>query len=156
MHLTISSFNKASDHLRATAFGGIVSIGDPGSDCPVGINPEDPRVLRLTFEDAIDLDNPAGPSRAHVQEILAFSKLFWPLGLPVLVHCRAGVSRSTAASLLMIAQHLGPGREDEAVAALLACEGGATALPNGRMVRLGDAALGRDGSLVRAVARQWS
>lgn len=67
----------------------------------------------------------------------------------MLVHCWAGVSRSTAAAYVILCDRLGPGRELEIARALRwraphAC-------PNSLMVRLADEALGRNGRMTGAV-----
>ena len=156
MNLTISPAAAVPSLLRSRGFGGILSIGSPRAAIPDGVDLDDPRVLRLTFEDEPELGAPDGPTMSDVEEILMFGQLYAALDVPILVHCHAGVSRSAAAALLMLAQCLGPGRESEAVAALLASEGGHRAWPNGAMIRMGDEALDRDGALVRAAAREWS
>ncbi len=62
----------------------------------------------------------------------------------VLVHCHAGVSRSTAATAILLAQD-NPGREAEAFAAVARLRPGAW--PNARMVDFADDLLERDGRL---------
>lgn len=66
----------------------------------------------------------------------------------VLVHCHAGISRSTAAAAILMAQY-NPGREAEVCERLLAIR--PQAWPNSRMIRFADELLERDGALVGAV-----
>jgi predicted protein tyrosine phosphatase len=66
----------------------------------------------------------------------------------VLVHCHAGISRSTAAAAILMAQ-FNPGREDEVCARLTEIR--PQAWPNSRMIRFADELLGRDGALLAAV-----
>lgn len=54
-------------------------------------------------EDAFTESEPNPPTQFHVEEILKFGKSL-PEDAKVLVHCFAGVSRSTAACLLLLAQ----------------------------------------------------
>jgi predicted protein tyrosine phosphatase len=68
----------------------------------------------------------------------------------VLIHCEAGVSRSSAAALIMYACWLGPGREQEAMERVLSQR--PVAIPNRRMIELADKLLGRGGRLVEALA----
>lgn len=68
----------------------------------------------------------------------------------LLVHCRAGISRSTAAAYVIAASLLGPGHELEALR--LVCRLRPEAFPNLLVVQHADRLLGRQGQLVRALA----
>lgn len=106
------------------------------------------RHLRLRFH---DIDIPANgmqaPEASHIEAILAFGAE-WACAGPAIVHCYAGVSRSTAAALTLIAQ-ANPGHE--AAAARLLRQRAPHAKPNRRMIALADRALGLDGRLEAAV-----
>lgn len=104
-----------------------------------------------------DLVRPRGvdrvlPTRDHARVILEVGARCLAEAearrLHLLVHCHAGSSRSGAAGYLLLAQALGPGREEEALARLVAQR--PVALPNRLLVEFGDELLGRDGALVRA------
>ena len=69
----------------------------------------------------------------------------------LLVHCMHGVGRSAALALMDLADRLGPGHEDEAVATLLTLRPEAT--PNLVAVRMADDLLGRSGELLGALLR---
>ena len=113
-------------------------------------------VLVLRFDD-IGLerhDRFVGPALEDVDRLLAFGRAVGeghddPL---VVLHCQAGVSRSMAAALLLLADRLGLGREQEAVRAWRALDLEGRACPNPRLVMLGDAALLRLGRLEAALA----
>jgi predicted protein tyrosine phosphatase len=66
--------------------------------------------------------------------------------LSVLIHCTAGVSRSTAAAYALWCDWLGPGKEAQAVSAVR--EVRPKAAPNRLMVKYADQILGRRGRLV--------
>lgn len=66
----------------------------------------------------------------------------------VLVHCHAGISRSTAAAAILMAQY-NPGRETEVCERLVGIR--PQAWPNSRMIRFADELLERDGALMTAV-----
>ena len=68
----------------------------------------------------------------------------------MLVHCWAGISRSTAAAYIMACDRLGPGKEGLVAKRLRAAS--PTATPNPLMIRLADEALARDGAMSRAIA----
>ena len=70
---------------------------------------------------------------------------------PMVIHCWAGISRSTAAAYIA-ACTLGPDRDEVEVANVLRAAA-PSATPNARLVALADAALGRRGRMVRAIER---
>ena len=72
----------------------------------------------------------------------------WDRQGPMLVHCYAGVSRSTAAALIILCQY-NPGREMEAALALRWAA--PHAKPNLRMIAIADQLLKCDGNLIDAV-----
>lgn len=94
------------------------------------------------------------PDRTHAQSILAFGRRVMTLAAEtgdygVIIHCHAGISRSAAAALLIMAQADGPGQEQRSIERLLKIA--PKAMPNRMIIRHGDALLGRRGGLVLAV-----
>lgn len=89
------------------------------------------------------------PEASHVQSVLDFA-LEWDRQAPMLIHCFAGVSRSTAAAFIS-ACALAPRRDETAFAQAIRLAS-PTASPNSRMVALADAMLERNGRMVRAIA----
>lgn len=65
----------------------------------------------------------------------------------ILVHCHAGVSRSTAFAYAMIAHKAGPGHEEEAFGAFLSIVN--KPWPNRRIIEILDERWARDGALLR-------
>jgi predicted protein tyrosine phosphatase len=75
-----------------------------------------------------------------------------------LIHCAAGVSRSTAAAFILLCILLGPGREEEALDHLHRIATDRVILPNRRLVWFADDLLGRKGAMRsahRARFRRW-
>ena len=137
-------------HEHAAAFAPSHVLSMLGNDefpaTPPGI--EDARHLRLRFHDIdVPMDGMQPPEAHHIDAILAFGAA-WATSGPLIVHCFAGVSRSTAAALALIAQ-ANPGHER--AAARLMRERAPHARPNRRMIALADQALGLDGRLSDAV-----
>jgi len=82
----------------------------------------------------------------HIARLLAFGeRVHTKSGGHVLIHCHAGVSRSTAAAAILMAQHA-PGEEEAAFLRLLDLR--KNAWPNTRMVEFADRLLKRDGALL--------
>jgi predicted protein tyrosine phosphatase len=116
---------------------------------PNGIAPDDH--LWLQMDDIAEpLDGMILPSAEHVQRLVSFLDR-WDQAQPLVMHCFAGISRSTAAAYVA-ACALAPDR-DEAEIALRLRGASPTASPNIRLVALGDAYLGRQGRMVRAIGR---
>lgn len=107
------------------------------------------RHLKLTFNDiAQPRDGLVHPSEAHIDALVAFARE-WDLAGPLLVHCWAGVSRSTAAAFIILCAHNEPGREREIADALRSAS--RTATPNALMIAHADRVLGRGGRMIRAI-----
>lgn len=88
------------------------------------------------------------PRDDHIAGLIGFLE-GWDASAPLLVHCFAGVSRSTAAALIALTFRQ-DGREDEAAHRLR--EAAPHAQPNRRIIELADARLGRGGRLIAALA----
>ena len=86
---------------------------------------------------------------AHIEQVLAFGEKVHahPTG-HVLVHCHAGISRSTAAAAILMTQHE-PGQEEAAFLKLLGMR--KHGWPNTRMVEFADQLLKRDGAMLRGL-----
>jgi predicted protein tyrosine phosphatase len=126
----------------------VLSILDPEQAVPDSFQRYSPhRRTTMRFHDVVlPADGQTMPERGDVRRILDFGM---SLGAArdashLLVHCYAGVSRSTAATAILIAQ-ANPGREEEAFAALHDIR--PRAWPNSHMVALADELLARRGRL---------
>ena len=105
--------------------------------------------LILSIDDIEDeLEGMVAPAEDHVAELLDFVQR-WQRRKPIVVHCFAGISRSTAAAFIT-ACAVQP-EQDEAAIARAIRMASATAQPNPRLVRFGDKLLGRQGRMVDAV-----
>ena len=88
------------------------------------------------------------PADDHVDRLITFVR-GWDRAKPMVVHCFAGISRSTAGAYVA-ACALNPDRDEMAIARELR-RASATATPNIRIVSLADRMLGRDGRMVAAI-----
>jgi len=104
--------------------------------------------LRLSMHDIADEGGPEAPARRHIDDLLEFGR-GWDAKAPMIVHCWAGISRSTAATYTLLCDRAGPGSEHEIAQALR--ERAPHAQPNKLLVRFADEALGRSGAMVRAI-----
>jgi predicted protein tyrosine phosphatase len=105
--------------------------------------------LRLHVHDISEpLSGCIAPGEEHVSRIIEFAHAWGGRG-PMVIHCWAGISRSTAAALITLCA-LNPDVPEEVIAQHMR-EASPTAYPNRLMVRLADNALGRHGRMLAAV-----
>jgi predicted protein tyrosine phosphatase len=88
------------------------------------------------------------PADDHVTKLIAFVRR-WNRTKPLVIHCYAGISRSTAGAFVA-ACALNPQRGELSIAQALR-RASATAAPNLRIVSLADRVLGRDGRMTAAI-----
>lgn len=149
--VTICGIPELGEHCAAGVTH-VLSILDPDWPDPPAFHDFSPhRRLALRFHDVIE---PAPdrllPSRDDVVRLLAFGRELG--GAPaghLLVHCHAGVSRSTASTALILAQSE-PERPAREVFERIG-QMRPRVWPNLRILELGDALLGRGGEIVAAV-----
>ena len=123
----------------------MISIGAPGDPTPAGFE-LCATGLRLEF---FDDTGERGPHPWHVEKVIDVAHKIQRKSGNLLVHCEAGISRSSAAALTVFATWLGTGKEQEAVDQTYAAQ--PDAWPNSQFVELADELLGRDGALIAAV-----
>ena len=105
--------------------------------------------LRLRVHDiSMPLDGYVLPEEEHVADLLDFVR-GWDRRAALVVHCFAGISRSTA-SAFASACALAPHRDEASIAHALR-RASPTATPNIRIVSLADRLLGRDGRMIAAI-----
>jgi predicted protein tyrosine phosphatase len=105
--------------------------------------------LRLHMHDiAGPMDGYVPPDVEHVERLLTFVR-GWYRETPLVIHCYAGISRSTAAAFTAVCA-LNPRRDEYAIAQDLR-RASPTAFPNPRIVRLADHVLARHGRMVAAI-----
>jgi predicted protein tyrosine phosphatase len=129
----------------------ILSILDPDWPDPAVFQAFDPHSrATLRFHDAIEPDpRIVLPQRADVDAILTFGREAAEAG-GLLVHCHAGISRSTAATLMILAQAHSHEAEEELADRLLQAR--PQAWPNSRMIAFADELLDRRGRLTAATS----
>src|ERR1700760_3709838 len=94
------------------------------------------------------LDGYILPDEAHVTGLLTFVQR-WDRRAPMVVHCYAGISRSTAGAFIS-ACALNPARDEASIARAIR-DSSATAMPNVMLVGHADRILGRNGRMIAAV-----
>jgi predicted protein tyrosine phosphatase len=147
IHVTpLSRLVETLEQTRARHVVSLLSIGTV-FERPTHLRPED--CLHLSMHDIIEeREGFVAPAREHVESLLAFARN-WNRATPLVVHCYAGISRSTAAAYV-IAAALDPERDVGDLAQELR-RLSPSATPNLRIVSLADDLLGRGGEMTKAI-----
>jgi predicted protein tyrosine phosphatase len=107
------------------------------------------RHLKLSMHDIIEAQTELTPPAVeHVTDLFEFVQS-WNKREPILIHCYAGISRSTAAAFIALCA-LNPGTPERIIAMGLR-RSSDTARPNRLLVTLADKALGREGRMIAAI-----
>jgi predicted protein tyrosine phosphatase len=105
--------------------------------------------LKVSMDDITEpIDGFVAPNDSHIVQVLDFVR-GWDRSAPLVVHCYAGISRSTA-SAFAAACMLNPHRDEISIARQIRAAS-PIAHPNRLIVSLADKALGRDGRMLRAL-----
>jgi predicted protein tyrosine phosphatase len=149
--LHVCPLSSLHETVASTGASHVVTLINAGTPVERPASIPEERHLFLGMNDIVDpLDGYILPAHEHVERLLAFVRA-WDRDAPLVIHCWAGVSRSTAGAYIA-ACALAPERcEDEIAGALRAASPIAT--PNARLVAVADEILGREGRMVAAVAR---
>jgi len=154
--LTVCGIEELTGHAEA-GVSHVLSILDPDWPVPEAFGAFGEHAkLELRFHDVIEVSaGTIAPQEHDVAAILAFGRdLEAEAASRLLVHCHAGISRSTASMALILAQ----ARPELSAEAILQGILGIRekAWPNLRILEMGDAMLGRDGTLPAAAAALYA
>ena len=105
--------------------------------------------LVLSMDDISEsMDGYVAPSEEHIKQLVQFLDS-WDRQKPLVMHCLAGISRSTAGAFV-VACALNPDRSEADIAKAIR-DASPTAAPNKMFVKHADAVLGRQNRMVEAV-----
>ena len=105
--------------------------------------------LKVQMDDVTEqIEGFVAPSEEHIEQVLQFVR-GWDRVAPLVVHCYAGISRSTASAFAAVCA-LNPHRDEIAIARQIRAAS-PIASPNRLIVSLADTALRREGRMLRAL-----
>jgi predicted protein tyrosine phosphatase len=144
---------------RDAAVTHVLSILDPGYPEPADFATYGPhKRLTLRFDDIINAaPGMMLPEKHHIEALLEFGKGLAATDDPLnhlLVHCHAGISRSTASMTILLAEARPDASEDTLFADIREIR--PQAWPNSRMIAMADDLLGRNGRLVQGLRRHYA
>ncbi len=150
MTILVCPLSKVMSLIATHAPERIVSLLDPGFTFPETGPAYFGRHLRLHVHDVhVPTEGQIVPTAKHVGDLLAFLTP-WSRNAPILIHCRAGIGRSTAAAFIAACLHNPHADEREIAGALRRAS--PLARPNETLIKLADAAMRRNGRMSEAIA----
>jgi predicted protein tyrosine phosphatase len=149
MMIHVCSFARLYSTVQMTGARHVVTLlsADDRVDRPSGVPADNHLFLRM-HDISEPLDGHVAPDVEHVESLVGFVRN-WDRAAPLVVHCWAGISRSTAAAFVSVCA-LRPERDEHEIAWAIR-RASPTATPNIRIVKFADAMLRRDGRMVTAI-----
>ena len=147
--LHVCSLAALPDTVRATGASHVVTVMANVDQVqrPVSVLPANH--LKVAIDDITEqMDGFVVPSEQHIETVLAFVR-GWDRNAPMVVHCYAGISRSTASAFAAVCA-LNPHRDEISIARQIRAAS-PIASPNRLIVSLADKVLGREGRMLRAL-----
>jgi predicted protein tyrosine phosphatase len=145
----VCSLARLHDTVEATGAGHVVTLLKDTDRVERPKTIAEANHLILGMDDiSVPMDGYIIPCDEHVTRLIAFAR-GWDRARPMVVHCYAGISRSTAGAFVA-ACALNPRRDEMAIAQVIR-QASATATPNARIVAIADRMLGRDGRMIAAI-----
>ena len=149
MTIHVCPLSRLQDVVAAHRPSHLVTLLDPGHEIPTPAEMEASLHLKLGVHDITALvEGYTPPDETLVTRLVDFGRT-WDRSRPLVAHCWAGVSRSSA-SAFVLACEKNP-HVDEAVIARALRRASSVAWPNRLIVSLADDLLGRGGRMVDAV-----
>ena len=146
----VCALSKVPETVRAVGAKSLVTLINAATHVPRPPEIAADRHLFVGLSDITEqMDGHILPESSHVAQLLTFIRR-WDRADPLVIHCYAGVSRSTAAAYIAFCALHPAACEVETAQSLRALSPSAT--PNARLVALADSHLRRDGRMIDAIA----
>ena len=154
LNFTIAGLDEL-ERLKGEPFTRVISICDADLKAERGYETQlrhffTAASFSFAYFDDVEFPRAGAPDRNQVYRILLFSQAF-TLNDRILIHCRAGISRSTAIACAIACQHSQPGEEKLVVEHIRSIR--AMMVPNFLIIKLADEILAKQGKLIAAVAK---
>ena len=145
--ITIAPLGDVPACLGCHKFSHVVSILGPRDEMPFPVVPRSTQHLRMSFDDvSYTTDFGRAPDDQDISSLISFFRS-WNGNGHLLIHCKAGTSRSPAAGMIAISC-IEKGKPDDKISELLSLK--AYYRPNSTMLKLADRLLKLDKKLIVA------
>ncbi|MEL6371138.1 MAG: protein tyrosine phosphatase [Pseudomonadota bacterium] len=149
MKIWVSSLAQVHGTAAQASPAKVISLLSPGDIFPVIEGIDGPHHHKMHLHDIREeRDGLVAPQQLHVETLVNFLDTEWSADAPLLVHCWAGISRSTATALIAACLK-NPDTDEKEIAGALA-QASPTAFPNTRIAAFADEIMGRGGRLAQA------
>lgn len=153
MEVHVCSLSRLAATVEATGARHVVTLINQNTIVPRPGTVAETDHLFLGMNDIVaPMEGYVVPAAAHVERLLTFVDGWWRgygQASPLVIHCWAGISRSTAAAFITACM-VNPADDEAAIASELR-RLSPSATPNIRLVALADGMLRRDGRMVAAI-----
>ena len=151
-NLTIQSLLQAKHDTQNFGFDRIISITDPGQEKPDLSHHNPKEIMRLDFHD-ITTSTPGADlfMGGHIKRIMDFQKRIQD-NEKIMIHCHAGISRSSAVGIALIVASDPKKEEVETKSFNLLQKINPIMDPNKRIIEITDTAFRLEGRLISALA----
>jgi predicted protein tyrosine phosphatase len=145
----VCSLAALPDTVKATGASHVLTIMARVDQVQRPVSVLEANHLRVQVDDITEhMEGFVAPTDLHVDQVLSFVRN-WDRRAPMVVHCYAGISRSTASAFAAVCA-LNPHRDEASIARQIRAAS-PIASPNRLIVSLADKALGREGRMLRAL-----
>lgn len=149
MKIHVSSLPKVPHMVTTHRPSRVVSLLGPGTQFPVIAAMGNDQHHKVELNDIRKpIDGLVPPGETHITGLIGFLKT-WDPDTPLLSHCWAGISRSSATAFIAACLH-NPDANEGTIAQAIA-DASPTAYPNTLIVSIADSLMARGGRMVRAV-----
>lgn len=148
-HIVVTSLARLHETVGEHSASHVVTLINEGTPVtrPETV-PQDHHLFLAMHDIDMPMDGMTPPGETHVQRLIDFVR-HWDRKQPLVIHCFAGISRSTAAAFIS-ACALNPELDEMEVARHIRAHS-TTATPNRLLVATADRLLEREGRMVAAV-----
>jgi predicted protein tyrosine phosphatase len=147
--IIVCPLNKVQPLIDAHGVSHVVTMLAPDTPHPAPAGIAEQNYLKFYFHDIVqEMEGHVPPRARDVERLVSFFEA-WDRERPMLIHCWAGISRSTAAAFTALCLFRPHTDEEELALELRAASASAT--PNRLIVSYADEVLGRQGRMVRAI-----
>ncbi len=149
--IIVCPLNKVQPLIDQHGVSHVVTMLAPETPHPPPAGIAEENYLKFYFHDIVqDMDGHTPPRARDVQRLISFFEA-WHREKPMLIHCWAGISRSTAAAYTALCLFRPHADEEDLALELRAASASAT--PNRLIVTYADEVLGRQGRMVKAIEK---